>query len=133
MLIQISATELAPAVLAAGLVVMGASLLLQAPRWLKLLRGILEKPERYFLGAMVEMIAGLVLALSYNRWDSTWPAFTTILGWLMALESAIFLLAPNLFQGFNRLSDTFIVRYARMGGIILLVLGVLLGRFALAS
>ncbi len=133
MTIQIASTELAPALLAVGLMVLGASFLLQAPRWMILLRRIMANPESYFLGALVEMMAGLLLALSYDRWDTTWPIFTTLLGWLMALEGALFLLAPNLFQSFNRLSDKFILRYARFGGIFLLALGILLGRFVLAG
>jgi len=130
---SIPAAETAPAIVAAGLIVLGASSLLQANRWLMLLRGLFAKPESYFPGAIAEMVAGLVLALSYNRWDGTWPLFTTILGWLMAIEGAAFLLAPGLFRGFNRLSDVFILRYLRIGGIAVVILGVLLGRFVLSS
>jgi len=133
MLIELSSGQLAPAVLAVGLIVFGASLVLQAPRWLILLRGILQNPERFFLGALVEMMAGLLLALSYNRWDSTWAIFTTLIGWLMALEAAAFLLFPAVFQRFNRLSDAFLLAYSRLGGIFLLILGILLGRFALSA
>ena len=132
MAFSIPATELAPAIVAVGLIVLGASSLLQARRWLVVLRGIFAKPESYFLGAMVEMVAGLVLALSYNRWDGTWPTFTTILGWLMAIEGAAFLLAPRLFQGFSRLSDGFVLKFLRFGGIAVVILGVLLGRFVLS-
>ena len=81
-------TELAPSILAVALLVLGASCLLQTRRWLGLLRSIFEQPERFFLGALVELLIGLTLAMTYNRWDTTWPAFTTLLGWLMALEGA---------------------------------------------
>ncbi len=133
MTFSLPATEFAPAIVAMGLIVIGASSSLQASRWLIVLRGLFARPESYFLGAMVEMVAGLVLALSYNRWDGTWPLFTTILGWLMAIEGAAFLLAPGMFQGFNRLSDGFVMKFLRFGGIAVVVLGVLLGRFVLAS
>jgi uncharacterized protein YjeT (DUF2065 family) len=126
-------TELAPSILALALLVLGTSCLVQTRRWLGLWRSILEKPERFFLGALVELLIGLTLALTYNRWDTTWPTFTTLIGWLMALEGAAFLLAPSLFQKFNRLSDGFIRSYLRIGGIILIVLGALLGQFALST
>ncbi len=133
MTFSIPATEVAPAIVAAGLIILGTSSMIQAQRWLMVLRSLFAKPESYFPGAIVEMLAGLVLALSYNLWDGTWPLFTTILGWLMALEGAAFLLAPGLFQGFNRLSDGFILKYLRFGGIVVAILGVLLARFVLNS
>jgi len=128
----IPTADLAPAIVAVGLIVLGASSLLQASRWLIVLRSLLARPESYFLGAIVEMVAGLVLALSYNRWDGTWPTFVTLLGWLMAIEGAAFLLAPGLFQSFSRLSDGFILKFLRIGGIGVVILGVLLGRFVLS-
>jgi len=133
MLIELSSDQIAPAVLALGLIVLGVSCMLQAPRWLILARGILQNPERFFLGAIVEMLAGLMLAFSYNRWDSTWTIFTTLIGWLMALEAAAFLLFPAVFQRFNRLSDAFLLAYSRLGGIFLMTLGIFLGRFVLSG
>jgi len=130
---SIPATELAPAIVAAGLIILGISSAVQSPRWLTLLRSILARPESYFLGAIVEMAAGLLLALSYDRWDGTWPTFTTLLGWLMAIEGALFLVAPGLMQGLNRCSDSFILKFLRFGGVIVVILGVLLGRFALGG
>lgn len=130
---SLSAIEIAPAIVAAGLTVLGASSALQASRWLIVLRDLFARPATYFLGAIVELVAGLFLALSYNRWEGTWPLFTTLLGWLMAIEGAAFLLAPDLFRGFNRLSDGTILKFLRFGGIAVLILGVLLGRFVLNS
>ena len=129
----IPATELAPAIVAAGLIILGISSAVQSPRWLTLLRSILARPESYFLGAIVEMAAGLLLALSYDRWDGTWPTFTTLLGWLMAIEGALFLVAPGLMQGLNRCSDGFILKFLRFGGAAVVILGVLLGQFVLEN
>jgi hypothetical protein len=125
--------ELAPAILAIGLIVLGGSCIAQTPVCMHLLRGIFEQPERYFLGAIAEVLIGLTLAMSYDRWDSTWPIFTTVFGWLMVLEGASFLLAPGMFSWFNRLSDRGMSIYLRVGGVILLVLGGLLARFAFAA
>jgi hypothetical protein len=126
-------TEIEPAILAITLMVLGGSFVLQWEPWMRLLRVIFEQPERYFLGALGEILVGLVLALSYDRWDSTWPIFTTVFGWLMALEGAIFLLAPGTFGWFGRLSDRSICLYLRGGGVIILILGALLARFAFAA
>jgi hypothetical protein len=123
-------SELQPAILSVVLLVLGASFLLHGPAWIALVRAILAEPQRFFLGALVEVTLGLWLALSYDRWDSTWPIFTTAFGWLMALEGTCFLLAPRLFSTFNRLGDTTWKWYLRLGGPLLLVLGTLLARFA---
>jgi uncharacterized protein YjeT (DUF2065 family) len=126
-------TELQPAILSLVLLVLGASFVLHGPAWISLVRGIFADPPRFFLGALVEVTLGLWLALSYDRWDGTWPIFTTAFGWLMALEGTLFLLAPRVFTGFNRLSDTTWKWYLRLGGPLLLVLGALLARFAFAG
>lgn len=123
-------SELQPAVLSIALLILGASFLLQSDIWNELLRGIFQDPQRYFLGAVGEIVFGLWLALGYDRWDSTWPIFTTVFGWLMVLEGGGFLLAPRLFRWYLRLSDRVSLLYFRIGGIILLVLGGLLARFA---
>lgn len=125
--------ELAPAILAIALLVLGGSFMAQTQAWNRLLRGIFEQPERYFLAAIAEVLIGLTLALSYDRWDSTWPIFTTVFGWLMVLEGASFLLAPGMFRWFKRLSDRVINIYLRAGGVILLLLGGLLARFAFTA
>jgi hypothetical protein len=126
-------TDIAPAILAIALLVLGASFLLQSGPWLSLVRHIFAKPEQFFWVAIIELLAGLLLAMSYNRWDTTWPTFTTLFGWLMALEGSLFLVAPSVFVRFNRLGDDFIRNYLKIGGAILLLLGALLGRFALGN
>jgi uncharacterized protein YjeT (DUF2065 family) len=125
--------ELQPAILAIVLLVLGVSYVFQWQTWSNLLRSILADPQRFFLGAIVEVALGLWLALSYDRWDSTWPIFTTAIGWLMALEGSLFLLAPRLFNGFSRLSDRSMSLYLRLGGVLLVVLGALLARFAFGA
>lgn len=123
-------TEIAPAILAIILMLLGASFLAQTQAWQRVLRSLLEQPERYFFAAIAEVLVGLTLALSYDRWDATWPIFTTVFGWLMVLEGSCFLLAPGLFSRFKRLGNRGINLYLRGGGAILLVLGGLLARFA---
>ncbi len=123
-------SELQPAILSIVLLVLGASFILQWRTWSSLLRSIFADPQRYFFGAVAEVALGLWLALSYDRWDTTWPIFTTAFGWLMALEGSLFLLAPRLFMRFSRLSDKAMNLYLRLGGVLLVVLGALLARFA---
>lgn len=126
-------SELQPAILSIVLLVLGASFLLQWKTWSGLLRDLLANPQHFFMGAVIEVALGLWLALSYDRWDSTWPIFTTVFGWLMALEGGLFLLAPGLFRGFSRMSDAAMKLYLRAGGLLLVALGAPLARFAFTA
>jgi len=114
---------------AAVLVILGCSYLLQTERWLKLTRRFLQEPERFFPVAVAMAATGVMVGYGYDDWSGTWPIFVTLLGWLLALEGAVILLLPGLIYGFRRLSDTFLRVYLRCGGALLMILGGLLLRF----
>jgi hypothetical protein len=46
-----------------------------------------------YLVTTLELIAGLVIVLTHNIWEG-WPAVITVIGWLMILEGAYFMLFP---------------------------------------
>jgi len=46
-----------------------------------------------YLVTTLELIAGLVIVLTHSVWEG-WPAIITILGWLMILEGAYFMIFP---------------------------------------
>jgi hypothetical protein len=121
-------TGLIPILVAATLLVLGLSYLLQTERWLGLTRRFAARPEDFFPAAVVMVAAGVTIAYGYDRWTGTWPLFVTLLGWLLALEGAVILLLPGLIQRFQRLPDPFLRVYLRCGGILLVVLGGLLWR-----
>ena len=120
--------RLIPALVASVLLVLGVSYLLQAPRWLRLLRGLAEQPERLFPLAIAMLAAGVAIGFGFNLWHGTWAIFITVLGWLLALEGAVLLLAPSLVRRLLSLPEGFLLAYTRAGGALLAVLGVLLGR-----
>ena len=108
------------------LVLLGLSYLLQTGRWINLVRRIMAAPERFFPGAVVMVAAGITVGYGYDNWDGTWPIFVTLLGWLLALKGAVFLLLPGMIMKFDRFSDGFMRIYLRLGGVFLAVLGGLL-------
>ena len=120
---------LIPVLVAGVLVVLGFSYLLQAPRWLHLVRELTGEPERLFLPAIGMVAAGIAIGYGYDSWHGTWPIFVTVLGWLLALKGALWLIAPGIVRPLlQRLTDRFLLAYTRCGGVLLIVLGVLLGR-----
>lgn len=120
--------SLIPALVAAVLLALGLSYLLHARRWLRLFRWLAEQPERLFGPGLAMVAAGVVVGRGYDNWHGTWPIFVTVLGWLLAVEGLSLLLAPGLFARFVSLPDRFLLAYTRIGGALLAVLGVLLGK-----
>lgn len=119
---------LIPVVVAGVLLALGLSYLLQAPLWLRLLRWLADEPERLFLPALSMVAAGIVVGYGYDNWNGTWPIFVTALGWLLALEGLVLLLAPGIVRRMLALPERFLLAYTRAGGGLLAVLGALLGR-----
>ena len=119
---------LIPVLVAGVLAALGLSYLLHAPRWLSLLRWLAEAPERLFLPALGMVATGIVIGYGYDSWHGTWPIFVTALGWLLALEGLVLLLAPGVVRRLLALPDRFLLNYTRAGGVLLAVLGALLGR-----
>jgi len=54
------------------------------------------KNEGLMLGVgAFEFFIGLVLVLSHNIWDGSWPVIITVLSWLILIEGASYLLLPG--------------------------------------
>jgi uncharacterized protein YjeT (DUF2065 family) len=110
-------------------VVLGLSYLINARGWVRLFRTWADGPERLFPSAIVMLAAGIVIGFGFDGWYGTWPIFITVLGWLLAVEGAILLLAPTLVRRLlASVSDRFLLVYTRCGGIVLILLGALLAR-----
>jgi len=123
---------LVPVLVALTLAVLGLSYLLQTDRWLAFTRSAMDAPQHFFPAALVMVATGAAIGCGYDNWNGTWTIFVTLLGWLLALEGAVLLVAPGLIQKFRFLSDRFLRLYLRFGGLVLIVLGGLLAR-ALAN
>lgn len=75
--------------------------------------------------ALVELIAGLAIAIAHPIWAPDWRGIITLIGWIMILESIIYVLLP--FSGMRRLIRLFNKsQWYLSGGFIAVVIGVYL-------
>ena len=72
--------------------------------------------------ALVELLAGLAIAIAHPIWEPDWRGVITFLGWWMIVESVIYLILP--YSGARKLIRQFNTsRWYISGGIIAIALG----------
>lgn len=108
------------------LLMLGLSYLLRTPQWIAFLRRLAAEPRRLQPLALGLVAAGAFIGVGYSDWTSRPAIFITALGWLMALEGLLLLLRPAAVQWLNRLSTGFLTRYLRLGGVLLVAIGLVL-------
>lgn len=115
-----------PGIFAIALTALGLSYLLRARAWASLYVQCEVHPGRLIPIGLLMLTAGLYVAITVNDWTSTWPIFITAFGWLMALEGALLTLKPSFAGAFTRLLGSRIVRFIRLGGVLIFGLGCLM-------
>lgn len=113
-------------IFAIALTVLGLSYLVRARAWATLYVECELHPGRFIPTGLMMFTAGLYLAITFDDWSATWPIFITAFGWLMALEGVLLTLKPSLAGGFTRLLGSSLVRFIRLGGVLIVGLGSLL-------
>lgn len=113
-------------IFAIALTALGLSYLLRARAWAMLYVECDMHPGRFIPTGLLMLTAGLYLAITFNDWSATWPIFISAFGWLMVIEGALLTLKPSLAGGFSRLLGSSLVRFIRLGGILIVGLGCLL-------
>lgn len=115
-----------PGIFAIALTALGLSYLLRARAWASLYVECEVHPGRFIPTGLLMIAAGLSLAIIVNDWSSTWPIFITAFGWLMAIEGTLLTVKPSLAGAFTRALGAQLVRFIRLGGVLILGLGCLM-------
>ena len=102
---------------------LGLSYLFQTSRWTALYQDLAREPSAFLPVGLLLVTVGLFVALGFNDWSSTWPIFITAFGWLMATEGALIVIFPGLVGTFPRLLGRRLPIFMRLGGILVLGLG----------
>lgn len=108
------------------LLALGLSYLLRTSAWIGFLRDLAGEPWRLFPLALGLVAAGAFIVATYDDWSTRTGIFITALGWLMLLEGSAFLLWPRLAALTDKLSTAFLSRYLRLGGLLLVAVGLML-------
>lgn len=108
------------------MLVLGLSYLLATDHWIRLAKEILGAPHRFLLPALGLLASGLVIVVARNWWHPSLGVVVTIFGWALVLKGAAFLLFPQVGGTFSGMSEGLMKTWARVGGLVLTVLGALL-------
>lgn len=118
--------EIVIGVFSVSLACLGLSYIVQAKAWASLYVEFEVHPQRFIPTAFLLIVVGLLIATIVNDWTSTWPIFITAFGWLMAIEGALIAFKPALLTTFTRVLGPSLVRFIRIGGLLVFGLGLLL-------
>lgn len=91
---------------------------------------VMEKALRLVV-AVAELVAGLFIITSHNTWDSTPEILVSLIGWIIAVEGAFYLLMPesvvrSVVKVFN------VKAWYIVGGIVSIVAGAYLANYGFA-
>jgi hypothetical protein len=73
----------------------------------------------------VTLPIGLIIIFVHNIWTG-WSIIVTLIGWVLTIKSAFYLLFPQIVKVFSGLSDEALRRNFLGGGVFMTVLGALL-------
>jgi uncharacterized protein YjeT (DUF2065 family) len=114
--------------LGASLVLLGASHVVRARGWVDFFNALLARPDGTLIIGMYTLPVGLLIVVLHNVWVLGTPVLVTIVGWVMVLKAAAYLLwsgaARKLAPEHRRQTGTL-----RVAGTVMVVLGgvILLG------
>ena len=108
------------------LLVLGLSYIANTAMWLRVVRDAMAEPTRYFFMVILTLVLGLLIIATHNVWVADWPVVVTLLGWILAVKSALFLLFPQVMGIFSGWTDRFMTTWIRAGGLLLVMLGAIL-------
>jgi hypothetical protein len=103
----------------------GVSYLLNARLWAGYAKQLLAEPQRLLPILWVTLPIGLVIVFAHNVW-SGWAIIITLVGWIITIKSAFYLLFPQVVKVFAGWSQKALRRYLIGGGAFMTMLGALL-------
>ena len=109
------------------LVITGLSMLGNAQNYLDIATGIIGDGALLYFAAVLGLLAGMALVLAHNAWIADWRLIITLLGWVSVIESAAWILAPNLLA--RLYAPLLVPAMPLFGGGVALLLGAVLCYF----
>lgn len=110
------------------LIIGGLAYTMRQRYFMSVVRDFVEHKMLRYIIAISELVAGLFLIMTHNVWES-WPeGIVSLVGWMLAVEGAFYMLAPDswvrkMLRIFNKRG------WYLAGGIISLLLGLYLVNF----
>lgn len=77
------------------LIIVAISMLARQGSWMKIVKQVRKNESFPRLIALFELLVGLFIVVAHNMWVASWEVAITIVGWLMLIEGAAYLLLPH--------------------------------------
>lgn len=126
--------QVTPVVISVMLLVLGLSYIFRADSWCRLARETIADQHRYFPLMLFVLVLGLTVVVTHNVWVFGLPVIITVLGWVMAIKGALFLITPRFAGMFAGWSDEGMRKYIRVtGGGVTIFAGFLVHHYLIGS
>jgi hypothetical protein len=109
------------------LAITGLSMLGNAQNYLDVATGIIGDGALLYFAAVLGLLGGIALVLTHNAWIADWRLIITLLGWVSVIESAAWILAPQVLA--RLYAPLLVPAMPLFGGGIALLLGAVLCYF----
>ena len=76
-------------------VILAFSMLVRRKMVVHIMKDVLKNRGLAYLIGLLEIVAGLLLVLQHNVWDSTLTVAVSVLGWLLLIEGIFYLFATK--------------------------------------
>jgi uncharacterized membrane protein HdeD (DUF308 family) len=107
------------------LIVGGAAYTTRQRYFMSVVHHFVEERMLRMVVAVAEFIGGLFLIMSHNEWDTMAEGIISLIGWILAVEGALYLLLPdNVVRKIVKMFNT--QAWYVVGGIVSIVAGVYL-------
>lgn len=108
------------------ILVLGLSYVLQPAQWATLAKEALDNTHQSYPLALFVLVMGLVVVTTHNTWSLSLALVITILGWIMVIKSAIYLMFTPIIRKFRAWSEETTRVWVRVAGVVLTPLGAIL-------
>lgn len=105
----------------------GLGMFLSQGYYKKSMTEIMESPVATYMSGTLALLAGVLIVIYHNIWESSWTLIITIIGWLSLIKGVLLLLIPEPFM--DLFSPMVKGKYMPIIGFIALALGLILGYF----
>lgn len=80
------------------MLIQGITLFLRASDLKGIAKEFMHSPLMQIFGGSMAVIAGLLIVMNHNVWDTYWQSFISLFGWLALLKGVMLLWAPELMR-----------------------------------
>ena len=92
--------ELINSVFSWFILILGLSYLFQCENWIRLAGIFEDQTFRFYPLSLLILVMGLVIVHAHNFWEFKWQLAITLLGWILVIKNAVYLLCTSCIDHF---------------------------------